>query len=254
MGDLKQYWFVIRELTGREIKRKYARSYLGILWSVLSPLLYMLVMTLVFSTMFKRSIQNFPLYYLAGYLFWNLYGQISNSVMTVLVDNRNLLLRVKVPKNVFVLSRCYTALVNFLYTLLAFFPLVFLSGVKPSITMLLFPIDIVLCVMFGLGVGYILSILYVFFADIKYLYTVFLTMLMYMSALFYPVEQVPAAMQMVINNNPVYCYMLFARDTMIYSTFPTKDLWIKAIFWAVAAYLLGYLVFRRRENEVMQNI
>ena len=254
MGDLKQYWFVIRELTGREIKRKYARSYLGIVWSVLSPLLYMLVMTLVFSTMFKRNIQNFPLYYLGGYLFWNLFGQISNSVMTVLVDNRNLLLRVKVPKNVFVLSRCYTALVNFLYSLIAFFPLLFLSGVKPSVTMLLFPIDIMLCVMFGLGVGYILSILYVFFADIKYLYSVFLTMLMYLSAIFYPVEQVPAAMQMVINNNPVYCYMLFARDAMIYATFPTTDLWMKTVFWALAAYLLGYLIFLRRENEVMQNI
>ena len=156
MGDIKQYWFVIRELTGREIKRKFAISYLGILWSVLQPLLFMLVMTLVFSTMFKRSIQNFPLYYLTGYLFWNLYGQISNSVMTVLVDNRNLLLRVKVPKNVFVLSRCYTALVNFLYSLIAFFPLLFLSGVKPSITMLLFPVDIVLCLMFGLGVTAIL--------------------------------------------------------------------------------------------------
>lgn len=211
-------------------------------------------MTLVFSTMFKRSIQNFPLYYLTGYLFWSLYGQISNSVMTVLVDNRNLLLRVKVPKNVFVLSRCYTALVNFIYSLVAFFPLLFLSGVKPSVTMLLFPIDIVLCVLFGLGVGYILSILYVFFADIKYLYSVFLTMLMYLSAIFYPVEQVPAAMQMVINNNPVYCYMLFARDTMVYATFPPADLWIKIVFWAVAAYLLGYLVFKRRENEVMQNI
>jgi ABC-type polysaccharide/polyol phosphate export permease len=254
MGDIKQYWFVIRELTGREIKRKFARSYLGILWSVLQPLLFMLVMTLVFSTMFKRRIQNFPLYYLTGYLFWNLFGQISNSVMTVLVDNRNLLLRVKVPKNVFVLSRCYTALTNFLYSLIAFFPLLFLSGVKPSVTMLLFPIDVVLCLMFGLGVGYILSILYVFFADIKYLYSVFLTMLMYLSAIFYPVESVPEAMQMVINNNPVYCYMLFARDVMIYATIPTPDLWLKVFFWAVAAYLLGYLVFLRRENEVMQNI
>ncbi|WP_022760728.1 ABC transporter permease [Butyrivibrio sp. AD3002] len=254
MGDIKQYWFVIRELTGREIKRKYARSYLGILWSVLQPLLFMLVMTLVFGVMFKGSIQNFPLYYLTGFLFWNLFEQISNSVMTVLVDNRDLLLRVKVPKNVFILSRCYTALVNELYSLLAYFPLLFLFGVKPNLKMLLFPIDITLCTFFGLGVGYILSILYVFFADIKYLYSVFLTMLMYLSAIFYPVEQVPMTMQMVINSNPVYCYMLFAREIMVYDTFPTAELWFKIVFWAVGAYLLGYLVFRRRENEVMQNI
>ncbi|WP_035796992.1 ABC transporter permease [Butyrivibrio sp. MB2005] len=254
MEDIKQYWFVIRELTGREIKRKYARSYLGILWSVLSPLLYMLVMTLVFSTMFKRKIQNFPLYYLSGYLFYNMFCQVSQSVMTVLVDNRNLLLRVKVPKNVFVLSRCYTALVNFGFSLLAFFPLLFLSGVKPSITMLLFPIDIILCMLFGLGVGYMLSIVYVFFADVKYLYTVFLTMLMYLSAIFYPIEQVPTAMQVVIYNNPVYDFMLFARDCMVYNTFPSADIWARIIIWGIASYLLGYLIFLRRENEVMQHI
>lgn len=252
--EIRQYWFVIRELTGREIKRKYARSYLGIVWSVLSPLMYMLVMTLVFSTMFKRNIQNFPLYYLTGYLLWNMYGQVSNSVMTVLVDNRNLLLRVKVPKNVFVLSRCYTAFVNFLYSLIAFFPILFLSGVKPSITMLLFPIDVILCLMFGLGIGYILAVLYVFFADIKYLYSVILTILMYLSALFYPVSQVPEAMQMVINNNPVYCYMLFVRECMVYGNFPTEELWVKVIIWAVAAYLLGYLIFKKYENDVMQHI
>ena len=254
MEEIRQYIFVIKELTGRELKRRYARSYLGILWSVLSPLLYMLVITLVFSTMFKKKIENFPLYYLTGYLFWNLFGQISNSIMTVLVDNRNLLLRVKVPKNVFILSRCYTALVNFIYSLIAFFPLLFLSGVKPSVTMLLFPVDIVLCVLFGLGIGYILSVLYVFFADIKYLYSVLLTMLMYLSALFYPVSQVPEAMQMVINNNPVYCFMLFARDTMIYATFPPSELWLKVVIWSFSAYLLGYLIFRRKENEVMQHI
>ncbi len=254
MAEIKQYWFVIRELTGREIKRKYARSYLGIIWSVLSPLMYMLVMTLVFSTMFKRNIQNFPLYYLSGYLFWHLYGQVSNSIMTVLVDNRNLLLRVKVPKNVFVLSRCYTAFVNFLFSLIAYFPLLFLSRVKPSLSMVLFPVDIFLCLIFGLGIGYILAVLYVFFADIKYLYSVFMTMLMYLSALFYPIERVPGAIQLVINNNPVYCYMLFARECMVYGRLPSIELWSKVIIWAFAAYSLGYLIFKRYENEVMQHI
>ena len=252
--ELKQYWFVIRELTSREIKRRYARSYLGIIWSVLNPLLNMLILTLVFSAMFIRNIQNFPLYYLSGFLFWNLYGQISESVMTVLVDNKNLLLRVKVPKHVFVLSRCYTAVVNFLYSLVAFIPLLFLLGVKPSFTMLLFPIDVVLCTMFALGVGYILSILYVFFADIKYLYSVFLTILMYLSALFYPVENVPAPLQLVINNNPVYCYMLFARSTMVYNTVPPLELWVKMIALSLGSYFLGYLIFKTKENEVMQSI
>ena len=122
-SDFLQYIFVIRELTAREIKRKYARSSLGIIWSVLNPLLYMVVMSLIFSTMFRRSIENFPIYYLTGQIFWTLFSGATNSAMTALVDNRNLLLQAKLPKQTFVLSRVYTTLVNFGYTCIAYIPM-----------------------------------------------------------------------------------------------------------------------------------
>ena len=116
----KQYWFVIRELTGREIKRKYARSYLGIVWSVLNPLLTMAVMSLIFSTMFKTSISNFPIYYLTGNLFWGMFTGVTSTAMTALVDNRVMLIKVKLPMSIFPLSRAYTSLVNFVYSLAAY--------------------------------------------------------------------------------------------------------------------------------------
>ncbi len=254
IGDLKQYWFVITELTGREVKRKYARSYLGIVWSVLSPLLFMLVMTTIFSTMFKKNIENFPIYYLTGYLLYSMFSNITNGIMSVLVDNKNLLLRVKVPKNVFVLSRCYTGIINYLYSLIAYIPLVILLGGRVSITMLLYPFVAVMCIILSLGMGYILSILYVFFADIKYLYTVFLTVLMFMSALFYPVEMVPAPVQMVIRNNPIYCFAHIAHQCMVYAKVAEIEYWLKGLIWSISVFLLGYLIFRRKENDVMQRI
>ena len=249
--DLKQYWFVIRQLTGRELKRRYVRSYLGIAWSVLNPLLNMIVMSLVFSAMFRGSIELFPLYYLAGKLMWDMFDQVSQSVMSVLVDNRQLLLTVKVPKNVFVLSRCYTAFVNFLYSFAVFLLMLLFFRVRPQTTMLLALVCVPMCLVFSLGMGYILSILYVFFADIRHLYGVFLTILVYLSALFYPADRVPAVLQAVIYNNPVYDYIAFMRDCMIYGHVPEPGLWIRVILWGVGMYALGSLIFRRYENDVM---
>lgn len=249
-----QYMFVIKELTSREIKRKYARSHLGIIWSVLNPLLHMAVISLVFSTMFKRSIENFPIYYLTGHLFWDLFSGATNSSMSALVDNRNLLLKVKLPKQTFILARTYTALVNFGYSCIAYVVMLLLFHIKPSWTMLLFPIDVVFILLFSMGIGYAFSIIYVFFADIKHLYSILLTLWMYMCALFYPVDRLPEIMQKVILYNPVYLMILFARDSVMYGTVPELSVWIKLILFSFSSFIIGYLVFKNKENMVMQKI
>ncbi|MBQ5850617.1 MAG: ABC transporter permease, partial [Lachnospiraceae bacterium] len=159
--NVKQYLFVIRELTSREIKRKYARSYLGILWSVLNPLLTMAVMSMIFSTMFRRSIENFPIYLLTGNIIWGLFSGATNTSMSALVDNRTLLMKVKLPKQTFVLARAYTALVNFMYTCVAYALMLAVFRIKPSWIMLLFLVDIFFTMLFATGIGYALSIAYV---------------------------------------------------------------------------------------------
>lgn len=253
-SEQKQYFFVIRELTSREIKRKYARSYLGILWSVLNPLLTMIVMSLIFSTMFKRSIENFPIYYLTGSVIWTLFSTATNTCMSALVDNRTLLLKVKFPKQVFVLARAYTAFVNFLYTCIAYAVVLIVFQIKLSWTMLLFPVVVVLMVIFSVGISYMLSIFYVFFADIKYLYSVVLTILMYMSAIFYPVSNLSPVMQKVVGMNPVYEAIAISRDCVMYGSVSTPEMWLKLACWSFGSFLIGYLVFRGKENKVMAKI
>ncbi len=253
-SDRKQYFFVIRELTSREIKRKYARSYLGIIWSVLNPLLTMAVMSLIFSYMFKRSIENFPLYYLTGNIFWSLFSGATNSAMTALVDNKTLLLKAKLPKQTFVLSRVYTALTNFGYTCIAYVLMLIIFRVKPSWTMLLFPLDVALALVFAAGIGYMLSILYVFFADIKYLYSVLLTLLLYMSAIFYPVTSLPPVLQNVIGYNPIYMSIYIAREAVVYNRVPHYSAWIKLALAAAISLAIGLMVFKKKENDVMQRV
>lgn len=252
--DKKQYIFVIRELTSREVKRKYARSRLGIIWSVLNPLLMMIVMSMVFSYMFKRSIENFPLYYLTGSIFWSLFSDGTNHAMSALVDNKTLLIKAKLPRQIFVLSRMYTALVNFGYSCIPYAVMLIVFGVKPSWTMLLFPLDVILTLLFAMGIGYILSILYVFFADIKYLYSVFLRILLYLTAIFYPVTSLPGGLQTLIGYNPVYMSIYIARECMVYGRVPYYTAWIKLAISAVVSCVVGWIIFSKKQNDVMQRI
>lgn len=253
-SDILQYIFVIRELTAREIKRKYARSSLGIIWSVLNPLLTMVVMSLIFSTMFRRSIENFPIYYLTGQIFWTLFSGATNSAMTALVDNRSLLLQAKLPKQTFVLSRVYTTLVNFGYTCVAYMLMLVVFRVKPALSMLLFPLAAVFMLAISIGVSYLLAVVYVFFADVKYLYSVFLTLWMYMSALFYPITSLPDAMQSFIGCNPIYVVIAFARECVMYGRVPEIMMWVKLICWSLGSIWVGLSVFKHMENQIMQRI
>ncbi len=253
-GKARQYAFVIRELVSREIKRKYARSYLGILWSVLNPLLSMAVMSMIFTTIFKRSIANFPIYYLTGSIFWSLFTGATNSAMTALVDNKTLLIKVKLPMAVFPLARSCTALTNFGYSLVAYVIMLVLFRVKPNIYMPLLLLYAGLLFLFSLGIGYFLSILYVLFGDIKHLYSVLLTIWMYLCAIFYPVSSTSAAMQAVIVRNPVYNYIACARKCILEAALPTANEWARLFIWSISIYILGKWYFDRMKNKVLQKV
>ncbi len=252
--EYKEYFFLLKELVGREIKRKYARSYLGILWSVLNPLLSMAVLSLIFSQMFERSIENFPIYYLTGFIVWQLFTESTRSAMTVLVDNKLLLIKVKMPKQVLALSRIFTALANFIYSLIAYMVILFLFRVEPSVSLVTFPIIVALLLLFCIGIGYILSIAYVFFGDVKHLYSVLLTLWMYMSALFYPVDVLPDYVQRIIGFNPIYAYVEAARECIMYQHFPSILLWLKILLWGLGIFSLGLYIFKKNENKIMQRL
>ena len=212
----KQYLFVIRELTSREIKRKYARSYLGILWSVLNPLLSMAVLSMIFTQIFSRSIENYPIYYLTGLILWQLFTGATNAAMTTLVDNKTMLIKVKLPMEIFVLARVYTAVVNLGYSLVAYVAMLIVFRVTPKWAMLYSPVIFILLIIFSLGLSYMLATAYVFFGDVKHLYSVILTLWLYCSALFYPVDQLTGLIKEVIVNNPIFCYIDALRGVVMY--------------------------------------
>ena len=250
----KQLAFVVRQLTAREIKRKYARSYLGIVWSVLNPLLSMAVLSLIFSQLFRRSIENYPIYYLTGYILWQTFTSATNAAMTTLVDNKMLLLKVKFPMELFILTRVYTALVNLCYSLAAYVMMLLVFRVTPKWTMLLSPFVILCLTVFALGVSYLLATAYVFFGDVKHLYSVGLTLWMYCSAIFYPVEQLEGFIRVVIWSNPLYTYIHCLRKAVMYGQLPDTVEFLQMVLWAAGIYMLGHWVFRKNRNRILQKI
>lgn len=250
----KQHAFVVKQLTARELKRKYARSYLGVLWSILNPLLSMAVLSLIFSQLFRRSIENYPIYYLTGYLLWQTFTGATNAAMTTLVDNKMLLLKVKFPMELFILTRVYTSLINLGYSLIAYVVMLAVFRVSLKWTMLLSPVIILLLCLFALGFSYLLAAAYVFFGDIKHLYSVVLTLWMYCSAIFYPVEQLQGFIRVVIANNPIYVYIHCLRKAVMYGQLPLIPEWVQMILWGIGVYLAGYAVFRKNRNRIMQKI
>lgn len=250
----KQYAFVIRQLTAREIKRRYARSYLGIVWSVLNPLLSMAVLSLIFSQLFRRSIENYPIYYLTGYILWQSFTGATNAAMTSLADNKMLLLKVKFPMELFILTRVYTALINLGYSLIAYVIMLLVFWIPLSWTILFSPVIILCLFLFALGMSYMLSVAYVFFGDVKHLYSVVLTLWMYCSAIFYPAEQLQGFIRVVIEHNPMYLYIDGLRQAVMYRMLPGGREIILMAAWGVGMYLTGHLVFRRNQMRIIQKL
>ncbi len=250
----KQYAFVVRELTAREIKRRYSRSCLGILWSVLNPLLMMGVLSMIFSQLFRRSIDNFPIYYLTGYILWQMFTGSTNAAMTTLADNSALLIKVKLPLEVFVLARVYTALVNLGYSAAAYAVMLLVFRVGPNGAMLFSPVIILLLLLFSLGISFILAAAYVFFGDVKHLYSVLLTVWMYCSGIFYPVDRMERIIRTAIELNPVYCYIDALRGVVMYGVMPSAQAVFYMAVWAFLMCGTGYYIFRGNKNRIMQRI
>ena len=250
----RQSLFVIQELVSREIRRKYSRSKLGIIWSVLNPLLSMAVLSLIFSSMFRKSIENYPVYYLTGFLIWNFFTTATNTAMTSLADNQMLILQVKLPRSIFPLARVCTAFVNYLYSLAAYLCILLLFRIPFTWYMLLYPAIAAMVFFFALGLGCILSVLYVFFGDVRHLYSVLLTLWMYLSALFYPLELLPEGMQALIRQNPIYSFIAAARDCILYGRMPGADVWARMALWSLGVFLAGVWIFRGSQNRIVQKL
>ncbi|MCR4694287.1 MAG: ABC transporter permease [Pseudobutyrivibrio sp.] len=249
---IRQYIFVIRELTAREIKRKYARSVLGIVWSVLNPLLFMIVIGIVFSG-YSLYPEKYPVYFITGRTLWILFSTATMTSLTAFEDNKSLFIKAKVKRETFILSRNYTALVNLWFSCIALLIVYICVGVKINWTIIIIIIDVFLELLFSIGISFILATSYVFYKDIKNIWNHLIFIIAHMVAVFVPIERYPKNLHQITQMNPLYIYPNIARQCVLYGTFNKKELFI-AIIWAVVTFILGIIYFKIRENEIVKKI
>lgn len=250
LKKLHKHQFLFEELVKRDFKQKYKRTSLGMVWSVLSPLLTLLVMRLVFTDFFGRDTPYYTTYLFSGQLVMSYYRESTIGGMRSLLDNANIFTKVNVPKYIFLLSKNVSALFNFGLTLCVYFLFCALDGITFAPRMILLVYPILCMLLMNIGVGMILSALYVFFRDIQYLYDVFLTLLTYMSAIFYTVDRFGDKAELFLMN-PIYCYIKYFRIIMIIGERPSNEYHLLCAFYALFFLVVGCLVYKRNNHQFL---
>lgn len=248
------YKDLLKHLVMRDLKLKYRRSVLGYLWSVLDPLLSMTVMTIVFSSMFKRNIDNYPVYLFSGQLLFNYMRTSTTQAMNSIVSNGGLIKKIYVPKYIFTISRVISALIDLLFNMVALLIVMLVTGAPFHWCNLLFPVVLVQLFVFCLGLGLFLAQANVFFRDVQHIYTAVTMAWMYLTPIFYPIESLPGTVQFVVRwMNPMYYYVKQFRDVVYFGVLPQ---WEYVLLGSVVALLMLVfgtgLFFKNQDRFILQ--
>ena len=247
---LYQYKDLVRELVSRDLKLKYRRSFLGYVWSVLNPLLIMLVLTIVFSTMFNKNIDNYPVYLLTGRILYDFLKVSTNSAMKSITGNAALLKKTYVPKYIFTLAKITSCMVDTVLSMGALIIVMLVTGARFSWTFLLFPIVVLQIYIFCCGLGFLLATLNVFFRDITYIYNAVTTAWLYLTPIIYPLERLPKTLQLLVKGlNPLYYYVAQFRDLIYGCRLPGPRIFFGGWIIAFLMLIVGVTVFQRMKDK-----
>ena len=234
---IQKYSFLFEELVKRDFKKKYKRTVLGMGWSILSPLIQLFVMRIIFTQFFGKNMEHYTIYLFCGTLIFSYFSESSSQGMTALMSNASIFTKVNVPKYLFLFSKNVQALINFGLVLVVFFVFCILDGITFTWKFLFLVYPIFSLLLFNIGVGLILSALFVFFRDIQYLWNVLSKMLSYLSAIFYSIDQFTQIKQSLFLLNPVYLHIRYFRKIVIDGTIPS--VWFHLLMIADVAIVLG---------------
>jgi len=250
---LREFWKyrdLLKLLVEKNIKLKYRRSWLGYVWSILNPLLIMIVMSVVFSTMFKRNIDNFPVYLFCGQLLFNYMNSSTSQSVFSITGNAALLKKTYLPKYMFTLARVTSGLVDLVFSLGALVIVLIATRVQITWNILLFPVVLLQLYVFCIGLGLFLAQASVFFKDTQFIYSAFMTAWMYLTPIFYPIEMLPDTLAWCIQHlNPMYFYITQFRSIVYAGTLPDLQLVLLGVGTALLMLVFGAWSFMRSKDR-----
>lgn len=249
LDDCAKYGFLIKQLVARDFKTKYKRSVLGALWSFLNPILTMTIQYVVFSTIFRSGIENFPVYLLSASILFNFFTESVGNGLGSITGNVSLITKVSIPRYIYPVSRVLSAGINLLMSTLPLFIVIAITGCKFGTSYFLIPLVYVLLLLFCIGLGMLLATSMVFFRDTQFLWGVVTMLWMYATPIFYPESIIPARFSFVFKVNPMYYYLKFFRTILMDSGAPEISLIGICVFWSVVMLAVGAYVFHRFEKK-----
>lgn len=253
-NDFEKDLFVLKQLVTKDFKIKYRRSFLGVAWSVLNPLLMMVVMSIVFSTLLGSNIENFPLYLILGNITYSLMSDSTSKAVTSILDAAPLLKKVKIDRFVFPVQKILFALVNFAFSLIAVAIVMLWFRVVPTWHLIWLPVCLGLLMVFCIGIGLVLSAATVFFRDVIHLWSVVLTAWNYITPVFWDFQMLldrgaPSWTLAIVKANPMYGFVTFMRDIVLWQQNPSLSILALCTVWAVVMLVIGIIVFRKTEHK-----
>lgn len=251
-STLFSYKDLIKNLVSRDFKTRYKRSYLGILWSLLNPLLIILVYTLAFDYIMKIRVKDFPMFFMCGYLPWSYFSSGLMTSLPSLSDSGYLIKAVYFPREIVPLSIVLSCLIHFLITFIFVFPILMIFGYVPHESYLLLPAIILLQTVFIFGLGLFISSIHVFFRDLRYIMEVILMAWFWLTPVVYPMSLISEKFLFFYKLNPMTLFVTAYRDILLSGMLPALKYWGALLVATAGALGLGYLLFfmiRRRLAE-----
>lgn len=248
---IKKNSYVLGAMVKKNFKAQYRGSILGALWTVLNPLLNMLVLSFVFSNLFgnRNGVGSYPIYLLCGNIIFNVLRQVSAQSLSCLVSNSGLIKKTKLSYSVFPISNTFTALVNFAFSFVSLILVMLIVGQQFHWTIVLTITIIPAVTLFSLGVGFFLASLYVFFRDVKHLYSVGMTLWQYLTPIFYTASALSEPARKIVELNPMTIYVTAFRNIIQWGVVPTSIDFLLMYAWAIGLALFGYFVFKLNQRR-----
>lgn len=244
LRDLARHTALLRELVHRDLTVRYKRSVLGFLWTMLHPLLLMLIFVIVFSTIFQARSPHYETYFLSAYIAWNFFAQTTINSMASVAWNGPLMKRVRVPQSIFTLSSVVSGLVNVGLSLIVLFTIMLVAGAPLHATLWFLPISLALAGIFSLGAALALTAISIFFGDVREMVQAGMPALMYLTPIIYPISIVPQSFRWLIALNPLVYIVEIVRDPIYYGIIPSSKTLLIAVVVSFSSLILGWMIFR----------
>ncbi|MDO4521882.1 MAG: ABC transporter permease [Eubacteriales bacterium] len=249
-----RYRFLLNELVKKGIKLKYRRSYLGIVWSLLEPLMTMIVLTLIFGELLGKGDKTFPVYVLSGRLMYSFFNLGTGAALRAIRGNAAMIKKVYIPKYLYPLAGVIFNYIIFLLSLVVLILVAGVLGIRPTWYLLQAIIPLIVLFLLTLGVGMILATVGVFFRDMEYLWGVMSMMIMYASAIFYfPEKILKGSNGIILKVNPLFGIIRNFRAAIMGEPMNVKYMVYAAVF-SVISLIIGVVLFYRKQDEFILNI